>query len=54
MICEIGETVLTMNGHTGEVIKRYKPTASEITIQIQEKDGRIYYCPETLVVKKYK
>lgn len=52
MVCKIGETVFTTNGHMGKVIKRYKPTASEITIQIQEKDGRIYYCPETMVVKK--
>ena len=51
MIINIGDYVHISNGHQGRVIKRYKPTASAITIQIVESDGRIYYCPEYMVIK---
>ena len=43
----IGKKVITIDGHSGIVIKHFKPTGRNMTVHIREDDGRIYYCPES-------
>lgn len=43
----IGKHVITYDGHSGIVIKHFKPTGREMTVHIKEGDGRIYYCPQS-------
>ena len=47
----IGKFVITIDGHSGVVIKQFKPTGRSITINIKENDGRIWYCPISDVIK---
>ena len=47
----IGKFVITIDGHSGVVIKQFKPTGRSITIHIKENDGRIWYCPISDVIK---
>ena len=47
----IGKKVITINGHFGIVIKHFKPTGRSMTVHIKEADGRIWYCPESDIIK---
>ncbi len=47
----IGKRVVTVDGqHSGIVIKHFKPTGRSMTVHIKEKDGRIYFCPDTEII----
>ena len=46
----IGKRVTTYDGHSGLVIKHFKPTGRSITIHIKQDDGRIWYCPENDII----
>ena len=43
----IGKHVITYDGHSGIVIKHFKPTGRDMTVHIKEDDGRVYYCPQS-------
>ena len=47
----IGKYVETYDGHSGIVVKHFKPTGRSMTVHIKEADGRIYYCPESDIIK---
>lgn len=47
----IGKYVETYDGHAGTVIKHFKPTGRTMTVHIKEADGRIWYCPESDIIK---
>ena len=42
----IGKRVTTYDGHSGIVIKHFKPTGRDMMVHIQQEDGRIWYCPD--------
>lgn len=46
----IGKRVTTFDGHSGIVIKHFKPTGRDITVHIKQDDGRIWYCPENYII----
>lgn len=53
MIVNVGDKVVTCDGHKGTVTKKYFVTGRyEMYIHIQEADGRIWYCPASCVVRK--
>ena len=53
MTVNVGDRVLTYDGHTGTVVKKYFVTGVyETYIHIQEADSRIWYCPVSCVIKK--
>ena len=43
----IGKIVTTFDGHTGIVIKHFNPTGRIMKVHIKQKDGRIWYCPDS-------
>lgn len=43
----IGKKVTTFDGHTGIVIKHFKPTGRNMTVHIKQEDERIWYCPDS-------
>lgn len=47
----IGKFVITVDSHSGYVIKQFKPTGRSITIHIKENVGRIWYCPINDIIK---
>ena len=47
----IGKIATTFDGHTGIVIKHFKPTGRNMTVHIKQKDGRIWYCPENNIIQ---
>lgn len=53
MIVNVGDRVITCDGHKGTVIKKYFVTGRyEMYIHIQEADGQIWYCPASCVIRK--
>lgn len=47
----LGKIVTTFDGHYGVIINQYKPTGrNEESVHIQEKDGRIWYCPVSNII----
>ena len=53
MIVNIGDRVVTWDGHRGVVIKKYFVTGIyEMYVHIQEDDGRIWYCPAGCILRK--
>lgn len=46
----IGKRVYTRDGHSGEVIKHYKPTGRGMQVHIKQNDGKIWFCPETDII----
>ena len=52
MVIKVGSMVRTYDGHCGIVVKRYSVTGRPgMFVHIREADGRIYYCPESYIVK---
>ena len=49
----INDYVMHESGLKGKVIKKYKPTGRDITIQILLNDGRIYYAPINEFIKLF-
>ena len=47
----IGKYVTTIDGHSGIVVKHFKPTGMDITVHIKQADGKIWYCPESCIVE---
>ncbi len=47
----IGKRVITFDGHSGIVIKHFKPTGRNMTVHIIQDDGRIWYCPEKDIIE---
>lgn len=53
MNVNIGDRVVTNDGHRGTVTKVYKVTGvSTPYVHIREADSRIWYCPITTIVQK--
>lgn len=48
----LGKYVTTYDGHSGIVIKYFKPTGREMTVHIKQDDGRVWYCPATDIIVK--
>lgn len=48
----IGKYVETYDGHRGIVINHFKTTGRSMTVHIKEKDGRVWYCPDTDIIYK--
>lgn len=46
----IGKRVQTFDGHSGIVIKHFKPTGRDMTVHIKQDDGRVWYCPEYNII----
>lgn len=47
----LGKTAMTIDGHYGIIIDQYKPTGrNEESVHIQQKDGRIWYCPVSYII----
>lgn len=46
----IGKNVTTFDGHSGVVIKHFKPTGRDMTVHIKQGDGRILYCPDSNII----
>jgi hypothetical protein len=48
----LGKYVTTYDGHSGVVIKHFKPTGREMTVHIKQDDGRIWYCPDKDIISE--
>lgn len=46
-----GKHVSTCDGHSGIVIKHFRPTGREMVVHIKENDGRVWYCPENNIIE---
>ena len=46
-----GKKVKTIDGHSGIVIKHFKPTGRNMTVHIKQDDGRVWYCPDKDVIE---
>ena len=47
----LGKIATTIDGHYGVIINQYKPTGrNEESVHIQERDGRIWFCPISNVI----
>ena len=47
----IGKYVTTIDGHSGIVVKHFKPTGMDMTVHIKQADGKIWYCPESCIIE---
>lgn len=53
MLVNIGDKVITYDGHRGTVIKKYFVTGVYgMYVHIKEADGRIWYCPASCITRK--
>lgn len=51
MEIEVGNYVRTYDGHSGIVVKYFKPTGRSMTVHIKEPDGRIWFCPDSDIIE---
>ena len=46
----IGNFAVTYNGHSGFIVKIYRVTGCGMYVHIRESDGKIYYCPVSMLL----